>query len=113
MTVPDYTQKLSKIRTRISRYARAKNTSVVYEKDKSPFNLFGFALGSYVLYIIPPIAIFILLLIFQSCKSDYIDKDNVVKKKTNYKKLLMYTLAGGIIVNIAIFAYLHKKSRIL
>ena len=114
MTTPDYTQRMSELRARVGQYARIPSKS----DTKSAFSNIIAAIPkintqSPIFYIIPPVVLIILFLFIKPgflC-DDYIDKDNVITKKINYKSLLIAGLVGGGVISIGLFAYfLQKKS---
>lgn len=107
MDSPNYENKISEFRARVGQYAKLDNPP---QKEKSVISMPKINIKSPVMYVIPPILILFLLLVVKPpfvC-TDHIDKDNVITKKYNIKKLLITTIIGGIITSVAIFAYFKK-----
>jgi hypothetical protein len=113
MTTPDYTQKMSELRTRVGQHAILTDEN----NTKSKFATIASVMPtittkSPIFYIIPPIALIVILLFTRPgfvC-TDHIDKDNVITQKVNYKKLIIYGLIGGGVISIGLFAYFKQKT---
>lgn len=114
MNTPDYVNRLSEIRDRVGQYTTLENPRATI-KSKIPISVpVAFSKitpSSPLFYIIPPIAIFILLLIWNPgfVSEEHIDKDNVVTKKRKLKLILIISLVTGTILDIGMFAYFRKN----
>lgn len=108
MTTPYYTQRMSELRVRVGQHAKlpAKSafsniTSVIPKiNTQSP-----------IFYITPPVVLIILFMFIKPgflC-DDYIDKDNVITQKINYKNLLIAGLVGGGVISVGLFAFFRQK----
>lgn len=114
MNTPNYINRLSEIRDRVGQYAileKPRGTIKSKIPISVPVTFSKITLKSPLFYIIPPIAIFILLLIWKPgfVSEDSIDKDNVVTKKRKYKSILIISLVAGMILDIGMFAYFRKN----
>jgi hypothetical protein len=113
MTTPDYTQKMSELRSRVEQH-------VILPGKSDSKGGFGRSIASAIpkintqspiFYTIPPVVLIILFLFMKPgfvCE-DNIDQDNVITQKMNYKKLLISGLIGGGVVSIGLFAYFRQK----
>ena len=109
MTSPDYTKKMNELRERVSKYSQLPNKEPNRLINPQKFNvLFPY------LYIAPPILIFIILFLIKPSfiTNEHIDENNVTSRKMNYTCLIITTLIGGIIIDIALFVCL-KKSKLI
>lgn len=109
MTPTNYTKKLDDLRNKVSLYAKLPNkqtTGII--SNKSSINT-----KTICFYSIPPVIIFIILLISKPSfiTNEHINEDNVSTKKINFKYLIASTLISGIIVDIGIFFYIRKRSQ--
>ena len=112
MATPNYAEKINDLRKRVGQHATIinKNEGIV---DKVVLNFSKINTGSPIFYIIPPILIIILLFFIKPSfiTMDNIDKDNNITKKIKFKQLLIYSLIGGAIIDIGIWAYFRKKEK--
>jgi len=106
MSTPDYTQKLKELRSQVNQHAKLPNPNGTVIN----LNFSNTIPNSLKFYAIPPIGILILLVVFKPSfvTTNHIDKDNVITKKMDFKKLIIYVLIGGTIVNIGLFVYFRK-----
>ena len=106
MTTLDYTKKITDLRVRVSQHAKLDNNDNVttsYSLPKINNNIF--------LYVVPTIILIFIFLVLKPSVvcTDHINKDNVIISKVNYKKIIIYSLIGGMVISIGIFAYFHKN----
>ena len=109
MTIED-SRKLGELRKRVEEFATLPTTNT----NKSMINLPSLPkinTDSPFFYLIPPIIILIVLMVIKPpfITTDQIDKDNVITKRINIKKLIIAVLLAGIFIDVALFAYLKKK----
>jgi hypothetical protein len=110
MNTQNYTDRLKNIREQMGKYSDVTQPDHVTASFNFSKLLPTFMPIAVIKYVTPPVVIFILLLVFKPSfiKDDYIDQDNMVTSKMNYKKLFIYMLIGGIVIDIGIFAYTKK-----
>jgi len=114
MNTPDYINILNEIRSRVGQYTKIEPSNAgLQSKISIPVTL-KFSNINYkspIFYIIPSIAIFILLTIWKPdfVTTDTIDKDNNVSKKRNFKTILIISLVAGTLLDMGMFAYFRKK----
>jgi hypothetical protein len=107
MTTPDYTKKMSDLRTLVGHHVKIPSKSAFSNMTSSIPTV---NTQSPIFYVIPSVILIILLVVIKPsflCE-DNIDKDNVITSKINYKTLFIYGVVGGIILSIGLFAYFRK-----
>ena len=107
MTSPDYKKKMDELRNKVSQYIPNKKSTRVMNINIPTFNI-----KSIYFYIVPPIVILIVLLLSKPSfiRYEHIDENNVITQKINYKYLIIFTLIGGTIIDIGLFAYFKKTN---
>jgi hypothetical protein len=109
MTSPDYIKKISDLRYKVDHYSKLQdpNSSKFGVVSSITSYIQKFNIRSPFFYIIPPFVLIILFLLIKPsivC-TDHIDKYNTITKKINYKKIIIYSLIGGGVIDIGLFAY--------
>ena len=108
MNTPHYSEKLNEIRGRMGDYAP---TCPEEKTEKSTIFLsFSNIKTPYLMYVVPPVVIFIILLIAKPgfVTSEYTDKDNVVSLKYKFKNIFIVSIVLGLILDVIIFMYFNK-----
>lgn len=111
MTTPDYTKKMSELRTQVEKYSKSpvqsKNnfvntTEFIPQKNKNI---------QYIFYAAIPV---ILIVILFFVKPDFIctitDINSIVTKKINFKKLFIIGFISGGIISGGLFIYFKQKN---
>ena len=109
MTTPDYTKKMSELRTRVEKYSKSpvqsKNNFVNTTEFIPHKNI------QYIFYAVIPV---ILIVILFFVKPDFIctitDKNSIVTKKINFKKLFIIGFISGGIISGGLFIYFKQKN---
>jgi hypothetical protein len=108
MTTPDYTKKMSDLRTLVGQHVKLPSNM-----SKSTFigSIPSINTQSPIFYIIPTLILVIIFMIIKPeflC-DDHIDKYNVITHNINYKTLFIYGLIGGGVISIGLFGYFSKR----
>ena len=111
MTTPNYTQKMSELRTQVEKYSKSPNqsknnfvntTEFIPQKNKNIL---------YIFYVAIPV---ILTVILFFVKPDFIctitDINSIVTKKINFKKLFIIGFISGGIISGGLFIYFKQKN---
>lgn len=114
MNTPDYINRLNDIRDRVGQYTKlelSKESSQSKIPISVPLKFSKIDSKSPIFYIIPPVAIFILLTIWKPgfITTEVIDKDNNITKKRNLKNILIISLIVGTLLDVGMFAYFRTK----
>ena len=114
MNTPDYVNRLNEIRSRVGQYTKLEPSKVSSQSKMSipvPLKFSKIYSKSPIFYVIPSVAIFILLTIWKPgfSTTEVIDKDNNVTKKRNFKTILIISLIVGALLDVGMFAYFRKK----
>jgi len=116
MNTPNYVNRLSEIRNRVGQYTtleKPRETTMSKIPISIPISFLKITPKSPLFYIIPPIAIFILLVIWKPnfITTDHINKDNVITKKRKFKLILIISLVAGTLLDVGMFAYFRKDNQ--
>lgn len=111
MTTPDYTKKMSELRTRVGQHAKLESNSVNRTIGVVPSIINNINTRSILFYITPPIILTILFLIIRPgfVYVEYTNDDNVIVKKMSFTKVLISGLISGTIISVGLFAYFQRK----
>ena len=110
MNSSDYTQKMKDLRKRVSQYVQIPKKQIGIMNICIP----TVNTKAAYFYILPPCLILIVLIIgkpFFIMKKNT-DENGIVTKKINYKKLAIYVLVSGMIIDIGLFFVLKKVSKL-
>jgi len=101
---PDIEKHITELQKRVSEYTTYNSTY----KSTLPFS---FKMNSIYIYAGIPVAIFILLLISRPgfVKTEVTLESGEVQMKTNFKKILMWSLIFGTIIVVAMYVLNHRK----
>jgi hypothetical protein len=111
MSTPD-TKKMSDLRQLVGKHVKSDENN-----SKSYFTYITTSLSSIntqspIFYIIPSIVLIILLFFIKPlflC-DEHKDKDNIIIYYINYKKLIITSVIGGIVISLGLFGYFNRKS---
>lgn len=114
MSTTDYLQKMSELRTRVSQHIKLEgdnnnNNNGVFKNITSVIPKIN--TQSILFYTVPPIIFTVIFFIIKPgflC-NDHIDKDNVITRKINIKKVLIAGLISGTVISIGLFAFFRQK----
>lgn len=108
MDTSNYTEQLNNLKLRLKNYKDLEKVNNCLEKIT--FNFSKIDLRSHIIYIIPPLFVFIVLLIWRPnfATSEHIDKENNVTKRYKFTTLIIISLIIGLLLDIGIF--LKRKS---
>jgi hypothetical protein len=108
MNTPNYSEKLNDIKVRMRDYTPTYPNKKT-EKG-SVFLSFSKLKTPYLMYFVPPVVIFIILLIVKPgfVTSEYKGKDNVVSLKYKFKNIFIVSIVFGLVLDVSIFAYFNK-----
>lgn len=112
MSTPDYTKKMSDLRTRVNQHAKLEGG----DTNTGAIGTIAAAIPkintqSILFYAAPPV---ILTIVFLFMKPGFVcvehkDEENGITNKMSYKKVLIAGLISGTVISIGLFAYFRQK----
>ena len=107
ITSPQIETRVNELQGQVAQYSKYNNEKI---GSSLPFSLnFKF----YYVYIAIPIAILILLMVFKPSfiKTNEEIEDGTIESQTNFKKILMWTLILGTVLDVGLYGALYKLKK--